>query len=168
MRSFVYLLCLYKTTKSSLLQKIINIGTEKACIHYANRPLTCGYDQTEQHHAFLCLFVFGFIWILSFNKTKQKWKKKKLKCPKSQPGVVFRGTFLDMKYVCDKYIHVCVCVCVHVQETNIEPQTHDICMFRVRERVGAWARVRCVHSFINLCTCKFIGIYKYICTILHV
>lgn len=84
---------------------------------------------------FVSLFLVSFEFSALTKQNKNG--KKKLKCPKSQPGVVFRGTFLDMKYVCDKYIHVCVCVCVHVQETNIEPQTHDICMFRVRERVGA-------------------------------
>lgn len=92
-------------------------------------PLTCGYDRMKQHHAFLSCFVFRLISILSFKNRKIEKKKTLSKCPKSQPGVVFKDLF--GYEVCLRYIttFVSVSACVHVQETNIEPQTHDIFMF---------------------------------------
>lgn len=60
-----------------------------------------------------------------------KNRKQNSKCPKSQPGVVFKGTIFLGYEVCLRYIDIYIhtfCVCECVQETNIEPQTHDICM----------------------------------------
>lgn len=145
---------------------MINIGTKilnlytlcKLKKYWSSSYLRLWSDKTAPCLSFYFSFILRFILILSFKN--ENWKVSKITTWCCFQRKLFFGYEVCLRYI---FTFVSVCMCARVQERNIEPQTHDVC---VCARVCA--RVHCVHPFINVRTCKFIGLYKYICTILHV
>lgn len=73
-------------------------------------------------------FLFFLLFVLNFTALKNIGNP--LKVSKLQPGVVLIGTNFFRYEVCQRTVHVCACAyaCACVHKTNIDSQTHCVCM----------------------------------------